>query len=422
VIGAHGAGMKLLAFVLVVLSVGVVGLGASPATAERALDLTARAGGTKQGLAAGAQVGYGTATLAGLLDVAVLRGSWFVRGLPTDDVTVADVRAGARWTVAERGHGAFELSGLGGVRRIGGADAVLAAAFELGAGAVIRPRPGLSARLGLAVPVVITEDGEVDQLDQRLHAGVEVAVADAVALTADAFAGGAYGYDGDGAKLAVGALLGVRVAARERSTASSGGGGGGGRGSATPVVFVATEYRALGVAGHYSHGLGYAVGAALLGGRLRIGIAGFNRPGPLNPATFAATPVDGQMWNGQRELALRSDGNFVGLHVAPAFRVGRVRFTAPITIGQAAFGFYLHGADRAAVTGERVSDVENRLFAGKDSSFGLGVEVGATAAVPITAWLSAYASVHYLATLGFAALDRDDYAGPSAALGIELGL
>jgi hypothetical protein len=408
--------MKLPSLAVAVAVAVPVVLASAAAAAERALDLTARAGGTMQGLAAGAQAGYGTPTLSGLLDVAVLRGSWFVRGLPTDDVTVADVRAGARWTVVERDARALELTGLGGVRRIGGSDAVLAAAFELGAAAVIRPRPGLTARLGLAVPVVITEAGEVDQLDQRLHAGVELGVARSVAVTADVFGGGAYGYDGDGAKLAFGALLGVRVVAPERSPTSAGGG------RTAPIAFVATEYRALGVAGHYSHGLGYAVGAALLGGHLRVGIAGFNRPGPLNSATFAATPVDGQMWNGQRELALRSDGNFVGLHVAPAFRVGPVRVAVPLTIGQAAFGFYLHGDDRAAVTGERVSDVENRLFAGTDSSFGLGVELGASAAVPITEWFSAYAAVHYFATFGFAALDRDDYAGPSAAIGVELGL
>jgi hypothetical protein len=401
--------MKLLALAVLLL--------AAPAAAEPALDLVARGGGTNHGLAAGARVGYGGA-LAGLLDVSILRGSWYARGLPIDDVTVVDSRAGARWAVPRRDLGAFELAALGGIRRIGGAEAVLAAALELDASIVIRPRPGLGVRLGLAVPVTITEDSEVDQLDQRLHAGVELELGRGVALTAEVFGGGAYGYDGDGAKLAAGALVGVRVDASDRSTPSAGGA----PARATPVVFVATEYRALGVAGHASHGLGYAVGAALLGGHLRLGIAGFNRPGPLNRATFATTPVDGQTWNGKRELALRSDGNFVGLYVAPAFHLGRVRVALPVTLGQAAFGFYLHGADRAAAMDERVSAVENRLFAGKDSGFAFGAEAGASAAVPITAWLSAYASVHYLATFGYTTLVRDDYAGPSAAVGVELGL
>jgi hypothetical protein len=403
--------MKLLVFLVVGLA-GAPATTPSPATA----DVTARAGGTAQGLAAGARGDYGTGTLTGVLDVSILRGSWYPRGLPTDDVTVADVRAGAQWAVVQRDTGAFELTALGGVRRIGGAEAVLAASLELDASAVVRPRRGLGVRLGLAVPVVITEDGDADQLDQRLHAGVEVEVARGVALTGEVLAGGAYGYDGDGAKLTAGALVGVRIAAggRSRSAAAPA--------PATPVAFVATEYRTLGIAGHRSHGLGYAVGAAVLGGRLRIGVAGFNRPGPLNATTFAATPVDGQTWNGKRELALRSDGNFVGLHVALAFRVGRVRVSLPVTVGQAAFGFYLHGADRDAVTDERVSAVENRLFAGKDSSFAMGAELGASAAVPITTWLSAYASAHYLATFGYAALQRDDYAGPSAALGVEVGL
>jgi hypothetical protein len=380
-----------------------------PPTGEvRDLDVAASLGVRKAGAAAEARASYRLGPVDLLVDIGVARGLVYPRGMPLDDVTTFDASGGVRWTPVSDGLAALELSALAGVRRIGGADPVLAAAFELDASAVIRPRAGLQLRAGLAVPVAITEDGEVDQLDQRLHAGIELEIATATHLTAEVYGGGGYGYDGDGAKVDVGAMVGVRFAER----------GGVATKRSAPAAFVAMEYRALGVAGHTSHGLGYAVGATVLGGYLRVGIAGWNRPGPMNATTFATRPVDGQMHAGKSELQLRSDGNFVGLHVAPTLRLGKVSIMAPITFGQAAFGFYLHGSDRDAVMGERVSAVENRLFAGKDSSFALAGEVGLAASLELATWVSAFASVHYLATIGYAALDRDNYSGPSAAIGV----
>lgn len=383
----------------------------SPSTDEpRALDVSARGGYGRTGVGGEARIAYRVGPVEALLDIAGARGRWYPRGMPEDDVVTIDARAGARWTPIERGIAALQLTALAGMRRIDGMDPVTAPAFELEARAVIRPRPGLRLSAGLAVPVVITQDGEIDQLDQRLFVGAEVAIADATYLTADVYGGGAYGYDGDGQKLDAGVLVGVRFAELEAPRSNA----------AAPSAFVASEYRALGVGGHYSHGLGFAVGATVLGGHLRVGLAGWNRPGPMNSKTFRARAVDGEMLDGSSEFALRSDGNFVGAHVAPVIQLGKVKLMLPITVGQAAFGFYLHGDDRAKVQGERVSAVENRLFAGKDSSFAMGIEGGVSASFEIADWISAYGSVHYLATLGYAALDRDSYSGASAALGFAL--
>jgi hypothetical protein len=391
---------------------GPFGVRASPSRAR--LTLTAHGGASLVGAVGGAAISarVGARTEA-VLAAELARGDWYLRGIPTAGVTRARGLAGAKWILAASEVAALELTALGGALRIGGPGVAWAGALELGARAVVRVRPSLELSTGLAMPVALTADGDLDHADQRLHAALALAVARDLWLTAEVFGGGAFGYDGDGEKLAAGAAVGVKyapTAAGERLRAAP----------RAPRAFVATEYRALGLAGHVSQGVGFAVGADLLRGRLRVGLAGFGRPGPMNRATFLARPVAGQMWNGQSELALRSDGNFLGLHAAPALAVGRLRLALPVTVGQAGFGFYLHGADRRAVMGERVSAVENRLFAGKDSSFALGAEVGLAAELALSRWAAAYAAVHYLTTVGYAALDRDSYRGPSAALGVAI--
>lgn len=379
----------------------------------QALDIAARGGASLVGANVAARLAYGSGSADLVLDLVAQRGRWYPRGVPTEDVVTVEARAGARLTLLDRGVAAFELTPTAGIWRHGGADPLLAIGGEIDATAVVRPRRGVRLHTGIAVPVALSVDGEVDRLEQRLHAGVDVAVGRTVWLTAELHGGGAYGYDGDGTKFDAGVLVGLRFADLEDAPTAA-------HGSGSARAFVSTEYRALGVGDHYSHGLGFAVGAAILGGHLRVGLAGFNRPGPINPKTFDTAPVDGQSWNGSSMVALRSDGNFVGLHVAPTVEVGPLRLSVPITVGQAAFGFYLHGEDRKAVMGERVSEVENRLFAGKDSSFAVGAEAGITVAWRATDWVAPYASFHYLTTIGYDALGRDNYGGPSGSLGIEL--
>lgn len=387
-----------------------------PAHADSRWDLSARAGSSVfgYGVSPGAQgrIGYQLSGTTLLLDLQLQRGRWFPRGIATEDLTTVDAQVGARWTLIDRGASALELTSLIGGRRIGGAEPLYAIASGIDVSAVVRARPGWRVSAGFSNPVVITSAGELDRVAQRLHAGVEVAVGRDTWLSAELHGGGSFGYDGDGAKFDTGASLGVRFARLDNSVAAR-------PRAQVERAFLATEYRALGIADHFSNGLGFAVGATFFSGHLRIGLAGFNRPGPINSKTFATTPVDGQTWNGQSQLALRSDGNFVGLHLAPVFQLGPVRLSVPVTFGQAAFGFYLHGDDRDAVVGERVSEVENRLFDGKDSSFALGAEAGVSAAWRVTPWVAPYASVRYLTTIGYSTLNRDSYGGPSAAFGVE---
>src|SRR5262245_36148040 len=80
--------------------------------------------------------------------------------------------------------------------------------------------------------------------------------------------------------------------------------------------FVDLEWRAMGLGGHLSHGTSFAAGVTLLDGHLRLGLAGLNRPGPWNPATFDVTLPEGRTYRGKRRLALRSDGAMAGAHVA----------------------------------------------------------------------------------------------------------
>lgn len=385
----------------------------APAWVADRLDVAVHGGPTMFGPSVGGEIAWRFDRSRLGLALAARHGKWFPRGVPVEGVTTIDAQAMFGRTVRGDGPVSLELGAAAGLRRLGGIDDPrTGVSGELSVDAVVHARPGVRVRAGLALPIAVI-GGEIDRLDQRLRWGADVEVARDAWLTADVHAGGAYGYDGDGAKFDAGVDLGVRLARL-----------GGRRGSAarrgSVGAFFASEWRALGVADHASHGPGYAVGVSLFGDHLHVGLAGFNRPGPINPKTFATQPVDDQTWNGKRTLKLRSDGNFFGLQVAPCLDLGDLHLELPVTFGQAAFGFYLAGTDRDAVTGERVSAVENRLLDGRDSSFALGVELGVTMGYRATRWFAPYVSLHYLATIGYDAFVRGDYAGPSAAAGVQI--
>jgi hypothetical protein len=191
-------------------------------------------------------------------------------------------------------------------------------------------------------------------------------------------------------------------------------------------AFLDLEWRAMRLASHTSHGGSFAAGVSLWDGALRLGIAGLNRPGPWNPATFDVTVPNGQSYRGKRALALRSDGGMAGAHVALAFEVPRVPWLAvsvPFTLGYGGFGFYLHGDDRETPDGRRVSVWEDELFGGRDSFLGWVLDGGVRfhAVLEEAPLLRPYVAAYYTTMPGFEALVRDDYSGFSCALGVELG-
>lgn len=188
--------------------------------------------------------------------------------------------------------------------------------------------------------------------------------------------------------------------------------------------FVGLDWRVNGFADHLSHGPGFQLGASLFRGHLKVGLAGFSRPGPLNPSTFRVD-LDATTYRGQSTLDLRGDGGVVGVFVAPRFTMPGLPWLdveLPLLVGQGAFGFYLEGRDRETPDGRRVSDWENDLFDGRDSSFGIALDVGLRLSFRTGAsWLRPYVGVHYLNVFGYDTFVRNDYRGFSGVAGVELG-
>jgi hypothetical protein len=189
--------------------------------------------------------------------------------------------------------------------------------------------------------------------------------------------------------------------------------------------FVGAEWRVMGIGGHVSHGPGFQAGAIFFD-HLAIGVAGIARPGPINPATFSHDLPAGQTYKGKSTLHLRSDGNTLGLLVAPFydFRRAPLSLELPIMIGYGGFGFYLHGDDRKVPDDRRVSDWENELFDGRDSDpvnlvIDLGVRLSFTPRRART--VRVHVGVHYMWVPGFDTAVRANYDGVSGVLGIKFG-
>lgn len=219
--------------------------------------------------------------------------------------------------------------------------------------------------------------------------------------------------------LSLGALLAVLIdasAARAESPASR----------PSVGVFVGADWRALYVPHAPAHGPGVEAGIILFGGHLKVGLGATARPGPINPATFEVESARGQTYRGSSRLRLRSDGATVGLLLAPSFDFpgsDRIGVEIPVLIGQAAYGFYLTGKDRETPDGRRVSAWENELLDGRDSSVGLGVDVGLRFAWKLASspWLRPYLGVHYQTVVGYDAYVKRDYGGPGLAIGAQVG-
>lgn len=191
-------------------------------------------------------------------------------------------------------------------------------------------------------------------------------------------------------------------------------------------MFIDLEWRLMGLAGHVSHGPGFAAGATFFDGALRVGAGGLSRPGPFNPATFDVAIPDGATYKGQSKVSLRSDGAMAGVHLSFSLALPgeRLALQVPVTLGYGGFGFYLTGDDRKTPDGRRVSELEDELFEGRDSFLGLVIDAGLRLRYEpeCLPGFAPYAGVAYTVVPGFDTFVRDDYSGISGLVGVEVGL
>lgn len=189
--------------------------------------------------------------------------------------------------------------------------------------------------------------------------------------------------------------------------------------------YVQTEWRVLGIGSHISHGPSVSAGLSLFDGVLRVGVTGFARPGPINPATSSVSPSDGGTYRGQSVLELRSDGAFVGPEVAldiPLPEVEWLHLIPSVSAGYAAFGFYLTGANRNTPDGRRVSEWEDELLDGRDAGFGLGLDFGLRLAfeIPGASWIRPTIGGGYFTVVGYDAYAQSAYDGPWGSAGVSV--
>lgn len=357
-------------------------------------------------------------------------GTWFVGGLEGDRATTTGGQLTLELPLVSDGPRHVEAWTTLGARStlasgLEGAPRSVVGTLGVGLRATAEVADPLDLHMGVGVPVALAFDPavELEQLGQFIEFGGDVWLGSHVALGAAVRAGGDYGYDGDGPKASLQGTLGVKVALDARPDAAPARP----RDPSAVAVFIATEWRMLGLADHLSHGPAFSAGVALFDRHLKVGLTAMTRPGALNGVTFATATVDGQTYRGRQTLDLRSDGGFVGLVVAPVFDLPffpALSVELPLAIGQGAYGFYLPAKDRVTPDGRRVSAWEDQLFGGRDSSPALNLEAGLKLAVRFASLpgLTPYAAFRYTWAVGFDTLVRTSYDGPSGALGLEFTL
>ena len=279
----------------------------------------------------------------------------------------------------------------------------------------LSPTLTLFASIHLDTDIALDPAAELDMSAIPMELGLSLGLTDHWSLRASGLVGGAFGYGGDGAKyraagaLGVGYSWGVPGPELEEEPSSLG-------------YFVDAGWRGYAIGGHLSHGPEVRGGVSLWSRRLKVGLAMQSRPGPMNPKTFTLRLEEGAAYRGKEQLELRSDGANVGLLVAPVLPLlPWLELELPLTLGQAAYGFYLTGEDRVPPEGKRTSEVENDLQAEKDASFTIGIDAGVRARLnlPAAPWIQPMLGVHYLWTPGYDAFLSDDYSGLSVALGVQ---
>ena len=262
---------------------------------------------------------------------------------------------------------------------------------------------------------------DIAVLGPIFRAGARVRLTPHLSAYGEAELGGVLGYGGDNEKIQARGVVGLQLAFGGSRLAEP-------AAKTTPAptigAFVSLEWRAMYIGRHLSHGPGLSAGVRLWDGLLRVGLSGFGRPGPINPETFEVTPANNQIYRGQDRLSLRSDGGMFGLLIEselPVLRAQPFVIIPSVSLGNAAFGFYLTGDDRNTPDGRRVSAWEDELQDGKDAGVGFAVEPGVRIAWRRPGALMApYVAFRYLFVLGYDAFAKDSYDGPSLGAGIEL--
>jgi hypothetical protein len=166
--------------------------------------------------------------------------------------------------------------------------------------------------------------------------------------------------------------------------------------------FVTPEVGAMFLDNHAGNTVGASFGVKVWKNRIKIGIHGYGRSGPINSQTFTKEAYNGQTYKGSSTLTMRSDWGTVGLLIAPTFKIRNVEIDIPINYGVGIGGFYLFGEDRKTPDGQRVSVWEDKLMNGEDAAVGSWTEFGVRGFFPTKIkGLQFGAGVHYTLITGW---------------------
>lgn len=360
----------------------------------------------------------------------------FIGGYNVDQGTTLEVAPRAFWTLLDHDVTRFGVLTEVGVRRVTSRSATPAGSSSLALTTRISPtltratsaHTEIFAAVHIDTDLALSPGRELDTVAQPIELGARYWLNEHLALDATGMVGGAFGYGGDGVKVRWGGGVNVSYLfeAREPRTGALLDAASDGKPHRHVVPFVDAGWRGYLIGGHASHGPEVRFGAMVWKQRIKVGMAVLNRPGPMNPKTFALDLEEGTTYNGKSTLDLRSDGSSFGLLLAPQIPLGESPWSIelPIMLGQAGYGFYLHGEDRETPDGRRVSEWENELQDDQDSNFSLAVDAGARIKVKLgdRDWLQPMIGVHYLLTPGYDSFFADDYGGLSIAAGVQLAL
>ena len=350
----------------------------------------------------------------------------FVGGYVVDEGLSFSTRLNARWLL-KRGRTKFRLGTGIGLRHVisdtetvaGDSSTAVLASLTPSVSVDVSPDASLEFALGVNVGFAFAPEAELDTLGTPLSVTLHWRLGKRLSISPSVWAGGSFGYGGDGAKHSLGGSLGMTYAFADREEQ-------GNESYSKPsstAPFLSLGWRGLALADHLSHGPEFQVGVRLFDGYLKLGIAGFNRPGPLNPKRFKVESATGQAYKGSSTLDLKSDGGVVGILIGTTIPVlDWLALDIPVTVGQAGFGFYLAGEDRETPDGRRVSDWENELQDGRDSGFAIAFDLGMRAMFSSESmpWLRPYIGAHYTLTPGYDSFATSDFGGFSIASGVEL--